>query len=119
MLFSTVMFSLPSYAKWTMFSEMFNRTYYVDFEGLRKYDEEVYFWFLVEAPTPNSLGQLSTKTYYQVNCRSFGLKALTWSIHKEPMGGGIGEGSGKPDQDWTYPPTNSLNGELLREVCSR
>jgi hypothetical protein len=45
LVFSTVMFSSPSYSKWTKVDETANgNTYYVDFERIRKVDGYVYFW---------------------------------------------------------------------------
>jgi hypothetical protein len=35
------------------------------------------------------------------------------------MGGGTGDTINKPDKEWTYPPPNSSNEEILKTVCSK
>ena len=119
LLFSTVMFSSPSYAKWTIVSKSVSGdTFYVDFERIRKHDGYVYWWDLTDYLKPSSLGHLSGKIYKQGDCKLFRYKVLSWSFHKEPMGGGIGAVT-PPDKEWKYPHPNSSNEIILKSVCSR
>ena len=47
LLFSTLMFSTPSYGEWTkVISNKSGDTYYVDFERIRKHGGYVYFWLI-------------------------------------------------------------------------
>ena len=84
-------------------------TLYVDFERMRKHDGFVYFWQLDDYLKPNRFGDLSAKTYVQGDCKLFRYKFLSGSFHKEPMGGGTGEGSTVPESHkaWRYPYPNS------------
>ena len=43
-----IMFSLPSYAKWTQVTKNSTATFYVDFERIQKVDGYVYFWDLTD-----------------------------------------------------------------------
>ena len=120
LLFSTVMFSSPSYAGWTELGKTADGdTYYVDFERIRKHDGYVYYWSLVDylKPTPN--GVLSVKIYKQGDCKLFRFKNLSFSFHKEPMGGGTGDANNTPDKEWTYPSPNSVDEIILKAVCNR
>lgn len=119
LLFSTVMFSSPSYAEWTKVSENdIGHTFYVDFEKIRKVDGYVYWWDLEDFLKP-SKGYLSIKYYSQGDCKLFRYKGLSRSFHKEPMGGGTGRVINTPDKEWTYPSPNSSAEIILKKVCSR
>jgi hypothetical protein len=118
--FSTVMFSSSSYAGWTKVSESaIGDTFYVDYERIRKHDGYVYYWRLSDYLKPSPNGRLSSKTYNQGDCKLFRYKTLSWSFHNEPMGGGTGDTDNNPDKEWNYPPPNSSNEEILKQVCNR
>jgi hypothetical protein len=120
LLFSTVMFSSPSYAEWTKVGKSVKGdTSYVDFERMRKHDGYVYYWNLTDYLKPDEDGDLSFKTYNQVDCELFRYKVLSWSFHKEPMGGDTGDTLNESDKEWRYPPPNSSIEFILKQVCNR
>ena len=120
LLFSTVMFSSPSYAEWwKMGKNVDGTTFYVDFERIRKNDGYVYSWELTDLLKPNKWGYLSGKMYKQVDCKLFRIKRLSSSHHKEPMGGGTGTTNNVPDKEWTYPSPQSVDESVLKQVCNR
>jgi hypothetical protein len=115
----SVMFSSSSYAGWTEVGKnVSGNTFYVDFERIRKVDGYVYFWQLIDYLTPISTAMLSGKVYSQGDCKLFRFKSLSFSFHKEPMGGGTGDVNTQP-QDWTYPSPNSVDETILKSVCNR
>ena len=96
-------------------------TFYVDFDRIRKHDGYVYYWELRNSLKPSPTGLLSGKVYSQVDCKLFRFKFLSYSFHKEPMGGGIGD-TEKPvgeNGDWQYPTPNSSNEDILKQVCNQ
>ena len=98
----TVMFSSPSYAEWTKVGEgVSGNTYYVDFERIKKHGGYVYYWDLSDYLKPIVPSVLSAKTYKQGDCKLFRVKILSFSHHKEPMGGGTGKTSNSKNPD-TY-----------------
>ena len=121
LLFSTAMFSSPSYAEWTMVSEGTGTNsgdiFYLDYERIRKHDGYVYYWILIDYLKPSSTGILSSKLYVQGDCKLFRYKALSFSHHKEPMGDGTGDRSNPKNPEWRYPPPNSVNEIILKDVC--
>ena len=120
LLLSTVMFSSSSYAEWTKVSENVNgSTFYVDFERIRKHGGYVYWWDLTDLLKPILTGVLSAKIYKQGDCKLFRFKNLSYSFHKEPMGGGTGDVVNEPDKEWNYPPPNSSAEGILQSVCNR
>jgi hypothetical protein len=117
-----VMFSTPSYSEWRKVAKnKSGDTFYVDFERIRKHGGYVYFWVMEDylKRRKGSYGHISMKKYHQVDCKLFRYKGLSWSFHKEPMGGGTGEPDNTPDKEWTYPPPNSVNEHILKIICSR
>ena len=115
----TLMFSSTSFAGWTKLGKNSSGdTFYVDFERIRKVDEFDYWWELRDYLKPHQ-GVLSGKKFTQGDCKLFRFKNLSYSFHKEPMGGGTGKIDKSPDKEWRYPPPNSSVEGILKEVCSR
>ena len=114
------MFSSTSSAEWTEVGWKDETTYYVDFERIRKHDGYVYYWNLADELKPTKFGNLSSKSYEQVDCKMLRYKVLSDSYYTEPMGRGIrSASSNEPDKEWNYPSPNSVDEELLKTVCSR
>ncbi|MBT4601532.1 MAG: hypothetical protein HOC28_00210 [Bacteroidetes Order II. Incertae sedis bacterium] len=113
----TMMFASTSYAEWTEVSKSVDGdTYYVDFERIRKHGGYVYWWHLGDYLKPGKYGDLSDKSYNQGDCKLLRYKTLSYSFHKEPMGGGSGEPYTPPEK-WDYPPPNSSIEIILKKVC--
>ena len=119
LLFSTLVFSSPSYADWTKVgTSVDGDTFYVDFDRIRKHGGYVYFWQLSESVKP-VLGDLSAKFYIQGDCKLFRFKYLSYYFHTEPMGNGTPTSSGNtPDKEWRYPSPNSSHEDILKSVCN-
>jgi hypothetical protein len=119
LLFSLLMFSLPSYAKWTKVSEGAAKIQYVDFERIREHDGHVYFWQLQDYLKPTKYGILSGKIYNQADCKLFRYKSLSSVVHKKPMGRGWWRTSPQKRPEWKYPLPGSSGEIILKKVCSR
>jgi hypothetical protein len=129
LLFSTIMFSSPSYAEyfsspshaeWTKVNkDADGNTNYVDFKSIRKKDGYVYWWILSDILKPTMQGHLSSKTYNQGDCKLFRVKYLSWIFYLKPMGSGTGNSDGPKKPQWDYPDPNSVMENILRAVCSR
>ena len=116
----SVMFSSPSYAGWTKVGEDVNgKTFYVDYERIRKHDGYIYYWQLQDFLKPTSTGMLSAKMYNQGDCKLFRYKSLSYSFHKEPMGKDTGHTDNVPDKEWTYPAPDTVDESVLKQVCNR
>ena len=94
-------------------------TFYVDFERIKKHDGYFYYWILRDYLVPGEYSRdLSSKVYHQGDCKLFRYKTLSYSFHKEPMGGGT-DVVKYPDKQWTYSPPNSSFETVLKKVCNR
>jgi hypothetical protein len=119
LLIFTLMFSTSSYAEWTKVAKTVNGvTFYVDFERIRKHGGYVHWWTLSDYSKPTIHGDLSHRNYQQGDCKLFRHKLLSWSFHKEPMGGGADSG-GRVVSGWKYPPPNSADEVILKRVCNQ
>jgi hypothetical protein len=116
----SVMFSSTGFAGWTKVGEDWEfrdgTTYYVDFERITKHERYVYWWKLTDLLKSTTTGVLSYKSYNQGDCRFNQTRSLSVSIHKEPMGRGIGiEG---PTLQWNLVRPDSLTHTYLKSVCA-
>ena len=123
LLFTSVFFSSPSYAEWTKVIEggannNNGDTGYVDYEGIRKHDGFVYWWYLNDYLKPDVDGVLSSKVHHQGDCKLFGYKFLSVFTYKKPMGAGTGN-LYTPPHKWRYPSPNTIIETLLKSVCNR
>ena len=128
LLFTTVIFSSPSYtegllspsyAEWTKVNkDEDGNTNYVDFESIREKDGYVYWWVLSDILEPTIQGYSSSKTYNQGDCKLFRVRYLSWIFYIEPMGGGAGNSGGPKNPQWDYPDPGSVMGNILRTICS-
>ena len=97
-------------------SENIEGTYYVDLAGIRKLGGFVYFWEVSDFSDPTKYGMMSGKVDIQGDCDLFQYKRLGVSLHKEPMGEGIGK-TFLVANDWKYPAKNSAIEVILRSIC--
>ena len=119
LLFSTLVFSSPSYAGWTEVTEnVSGDTFYVDFDRIRKHDGYVYYWELSDLLKPTKYGDLSNKAYTQVDCKLFRSKYLSMSSYKQPMGNGTPSSTFEPPAEWDYPLPSSGGEFILKSVCN-
>ena len=117
----TLMFSSTTYAEWTELGTTTDgTTIYVDFERIRKNDGYFYFWNLSDYLKPSPYGDLSSKVYYQGDCKLFRMLRLSSSYYTQPMGEGTPSTvNNKQYGEWIYPSPNSAHEAILKTVCSR
>ena len=119
LLFSTLVFSSPSYADWTKVSTSVDgTTYYVDFDRIRKHDGYVYYWGLSDYLKPSPWGDLSARNYNQGDCKVFRTKTLSASYYTDSMGNGTPSTSDSVQTEWHYPSPGSGIENTLQHVCS-
>ena len=121
LLFSTLIFSSPSYGKWTKVDKVDGTDIYVDFNNIRKHGGYIYWWVLSDWRKPLETGVVSSETYNQGDCKLFRFKYLSGSFHKESMGNGPGTVLTPKGDDtgWKYLPPNSSGEKTLKAVCNQ
>ena len=122
LLFSTLMFSSPSYGEWTkVIRSVEGDDHYVDFERIRKHGGYVYFWTMMDFLKPQHGKYFSAQGYNQGDCKLFRHKNLTVAFFGGPMGKGSRrdfEVTGKY-ANWRYASPESIQETLLKRVCGQ
>ena len=121
LLFATQIFTSNSYAEWTKYgNDIEGYTFYVDFNTMRKKNDNVYIWTLVDFPRPNTKNESSATTLLQADCELFRYKLLSQSYFRESKGKGKKtriENSNNPK--WKFAEPNTLNYLTLELVCNK
>ncbi len=115
-----IIYSSPSYAKWTKIGKNESgMTFYLDFQRIEKHNGYVYWYDLIDLLKPDKDGDISYKGYRQGDCTSFRYKYLNSSFHKKPMGRGTGVTVTPKNPEWKYPNPSSIKEVVLKSVCSK
>ena len=115
-----VMFSSTSWGEWTkVLEDGAGNTYYLDFERVRKDEEYIYVWSLLDRNKPNHVGYFSAQTYRQIDCTLSRFQVLRFSFHEAAMGRGNSRTLITRKPVWVYPTSNSSNEFTLKSACSR
>ena len=93
--------------------------YYIDLDRIRKNGGYFYVWRLEDRLKPNEWGTMSAKVYYEIDCKAFRYKKLTYIFYKQPMGEGEGDSQTSQNQEWQYPPHAGDDETMLNKVCAQ
>ena len=118
LLFS-ILISFNSYGEWTRIigSADGEETWYIDIYTIKESGGYVYWWEMVDYLKPDKFGDMSDKSYGQVNCSSMSYQYLQMIFSKQSMG--QGEGSTiTPTSGWHFVPPDSVGGKMLDFVCN-
>ncbi len=114
------MFSIPSYGEWKEFDMDINgKTFYLDYDRIKKVDGFFYIWILVDFPKPDRDGDLSVITYRMVDCKLFRDKDLHIRGYKKLMGKGNWVEYKPETPNWESPFPNTINESILNSICNR
>ena len=117
---SSLLMSSVAYAEWAKVSKSdTGDSYYVDFERIKKHDAKIYYWSLINNLKPNKYGEISFTSYVEAECERFRFRDLNQKRFKGPMGSGtIISSTNTPNENWAYPPPNSVAEAELKAVCN-
>lgn len=121
LLFSTMMFSSPSYAGWTAVSvSVDGDTIYLDFDRIKKNGGYVYSWRLTNYLEPDEWGDFSSLVYEKIDCKLSRVIRLSKNYYTQPDAKGKPSTiDNKPDKDWAYAAPRSVRETILKNACSR
>ena len=91
----------------------------MELDRIRKNDGYVYAWMLTDYLKPDGTGNMSVKVYMEIDCKAFRRKTLTFIFYKQPMGEGEGDSQTSQNQEWHYPPPDSVSEGKLNTVCAQ
>lgn len=119
-IFFILLFLIPvvTYAEWTKIGKTSEGdTFYIDFKTIKKNNGYVYYWKMTDYLKPSKFGDMSSKMYEQAECSYPRYKFLSGIFYNESMGKGTGDSSIPKDQNWIYPPPESIGVEVIKTVC--
>jgi hypothetical protein len=120
LLFSTLMFSTPSYGEWTITGETESGAkYYFESDKIITDNEFVYFWELSDYANEGGYGYLSDVTRVIADCRLIRFKNLQVTNYKGRMGTGKVTGKGDISNKWIYPNPGTSKEESILTVCKQ
>ena len=93
---------------------------YIDVDSVRKVDEYVYVWImvdLIDAVNTSDISFLSAKSYDQIDCALGRSKRLTYIFYQENMGkGDLVTDNG--NDEWHYASPGSRLDEVIKIACN-
>ena len=93
--------------------------FYVDINSIKKNNDFVYVWILMDSIKPDSYGDLSNKILYETKCIApYKFRGISWHYYKLPMGQGSAD-SNSLVGDWGYGTPGSAREKILNFICNR
>ena len=119
LLLFSLMLSFSSYGEWSYIGENDNgeSKYYIDLKTLRKIDDYVYYWNLIDFDKLDEFGNMSNVSYSQGDCGITRVKMLTAVSYKKPMGEEAVDTYTAPNPEWEYMPPYTVGEFLLNTSC--
>ena len=115
--------SFPCYSKWEKLYENKIFTEYFELDTVKKSDDIIHIWSLIDYKKPQKNGNLSTKYYSIYDCNEMKYKVLSIIEYKTNMGRGrnfrymkniTNESS---DTSWVYPSIDSEDYIKINSIC--
>ena len=90
---------------------------YIDKNSFKSYDGKVYWWSLMETPTPDEDGFLSFKFYNEGDCRVNRERSLTVLSYRDPLSTGESNYTKITDKECNVWPNDLMTESDLGRVC--
>ena len=113
-------FSFPSFSEWKEMGEINNYNqgkYYIDSNSIVKDSGNVFFWKMLSWRGANEYGTQSVKIYIKGDCKIKRIKTLSYVMYTWSKGTGESETQEPENINWKYPTPESVDYNLLKEVC--
>ena len=90
---------------------------YIYADKMKKENEYVFIWTLLNFKEPDKQGNLSNLIYMKFDCKWYRYKNLKYSFHKKPMGRGGIKTSAPKNIEWHYIKTYQVSSKIFDRVC--
>ncbi len=115
-----LLFSSSVVAEWTRVTQSVGGdVLYVDKRTVKIVSNTRYFYYMFDYATPTSYGDLSDKSYREIDCSTMMFRDLIKDYFRFPLGeGNPTEGSGQiTNPEWYYFKPDTIYGILNNYVC--
>ena len=114
----TFLFSNTSWGEWNyVISNKEGSEYYYDKDRVRKRGKFLYYWRLTDYIKPTQWGDLSSTTYFQLDCSILRSKGLKFITYNKSMGEGKITTDMTPPDEWDYSPPDSVDEFVNNKIC--
>ena len=116
--------SFPCSARWEKTHVDKIYTEYLEVDTVKKIDDTIFIWSLMDYREPQKNGNLSTKYYSMYDCVEMKYKVLSIIEYKTNMGKGRNFRYTKNitnesnDENWIYPSIDSTDYIKINSICS-
>ena len=113
----------PCFSRWKQINQNDNFSEYIDVDTVKKIEDHVYVWSMLDFKKPIKENNLSTKYYSVIDCDNTRLKIISIIDYKTNMGRGRdfkyrkNATSSILDLDWVYPNLTSTNFAKIDFIC--
>ena len=123
-IFIFLIISSKSFAEWIKWGANANGHEFY-YQHVKKHNNNIFFTKMIDYLKPQSVGELCSKMYQEVNCSNYSFKFHTFSSYKNSMCSGIDLHDKQEvknyldNMDWVHPANNSVDNLLNRELCKK
>ena len=95
------------------------------YQNIKKHNNHIFFTKIIDYLKPQSLGELCSKMYQEVNCSNYSFKFHKFTSHNNSMCSGSDINNKQEvknylkNMDWVYPPKSSVDDLLNRKLCKK
>lgn len=119
-----LLFSVNSFAEWTLFTGSDGVDVYLDISTLKKVEKNLRVWTLYSFSSPKTLKvadkvHQSIMSYQEVDCVQEKSRNLALQFFKEKMGEGGVVYSTNDAGEWSYHAPNSIGHLMIKVVCAK
>ena len=113
----------PCHSKWEKFREHLVFTEYLELESVKKINDIIYVWSMIDFKEQQQNGNLSTKFYSKYDCSKKRYKILSIIEYKTSMGRGRDFKYTKNitnesnNSKWIYPSSDSTDYTKIKFLC--
>ena len=120
-LFLLTILTFPSlgFSAWFKLFSTQSADLYLDTSSIKRENNSIFFFQLVNYKTKQSNGMFSLKTLSEVNCKNLSTRDIEFYTYKEKMGKGKNFYSKKPKKNWKIAKKGTSVYFLNEVLCDR
>jgi hypothetical protein len=109
-----------AWAKWVVYAESEETTFYFDPATIRKEGNMRRVWVLQDLRKPDKVGgEMSVRARNEYDCKNERIRTLGLSTHSEPMARGTVLELGGEKQNWREIAPETVNETIFNIVCAK
>ena len=112
-----IIFSSNAFSEWKEMGANNNSKVFMDFESIKKIDQDIYWWELIDYNSFQKNEYLSKTIYNKGDCKLFRMTTVTIMYYTKSMGKGKRKIRTFKNSNWHYPSPKSYEETILNFAC--